>query len=78
MKFKELLREAGSAFKDEAKYSVSDYTAWKKMAAKEKSGYEFDYQGSLELVYNSNGKHIATYDNRRNVIMSSDLKLFGN
>lgn len=78
MNFKEFLNERKSQFKYVAKYSSNDFTKWKLAASKAKSDYVYDVQGELELIYNSNNKHIATYNSKKHEIWTDDLSLFGN
>lgn len=74
---KELLMESfgGSAFKEEVRYKKSDFEQWLKVAGK-----KFDVEDlgdDLRGIY-LNGKHIATYNVKSQILMCDDTKLFGN
>lgn len=74
---KDLLIESfgGSAFKEEVKYKKSDFEQWRKTAGK-----KFDVEDlgdDLRGIY-LNGKHIATYNVKSQILMCDYTKLFGN
>lgn len=65
----------GSSFKEEVKYKKSDFEQWCKTAGK-----KFDVEDlgdDLRGIY-LNGKHIATYNVKSQILMCDDTKLFGN
>lgn len=74
---KELLIESlgGSSFKEEVRYKKSDFEQWCK-AADKKFDVE-DLSDDLKGIY-LNGKHIATYNVKSQILMCDDTKLFGN
>lgn len=74
---KDLLIESfgGSSFKEEVKYKKSDFEQWCK-AADKKFDVE-DLGDDLRGIY-LNGKHIATYNVKSQMLMCDDTKLFGN
>lgn len=74
---KDLLIESlgGSSFKEVVRYKKSDFEQWYKVAGK-----RFDVEDlgdGLRGIY-LNGKHIATYNVKSQILMCDDTKLFGN
>ena len=74
---KELLIESlgGSSFKEVVRYKKSDFEQWCKA-----TGKKFDVEDlgdNLKGIY-LNGKHIATYNVKSQILMCDDTKLFGN
>lgn len=76
---KEFLFESfrGSSFKEEVKYKNVDFEKWSKEAVKRKDFEIEDLGDNLVGVY-LNGKHIATYNTKTQILMCDDTKLFGN
>ncbi len=74
--------QQGSSFKEEVKYTKSDWEKWKKNRPDEiYVGTDNDYKG-LEVVYVVNHKtktvdHIASYDPNKQILFCDDTKLFG-
>ena len=72
----------GPSFKEEVKYTKSDWDKWKKNRPDEiYVGTDNDYKG-LEVVYVVNHKtktvdHIASYDPKKQILFCDDIKLFG-
>lgn len=74
---KELLIESlgGSSFKEEVKYKKSDFEQWQKAAGKK---FDVEDLGDDLIGIYLNGKHIATYNVKLQILMCDDTKLFGN
>lgn len=74
---KEFLTESmgGSAFKEEVKYKKSDFEQWCKAAGKK---FDVEDLGDDLMGIYLNGKHIATYNVKSQILMCDDTKLFGN
>ena len=71
----------GSKFKEQIKYSKSDWDKWKK-EAKEVFIGNYDEDPDLELAYIPNHKdrimdHIGTYNKKTKVLFCDDIELFG-
>lgn len=77
----------GSSFENEVKYSNSDWKKWLQLIKKEEYGKDilignYDDNPELTLVYKNNDKekmmdHIASYDNKKEILYTNDINLFG-
>lgn len=65
----------GSSFKEEVKYKNADFEKWRKEAGKD---FEIEDLGDNLMGVYLNGKHIATYNTKTQILMCDDTKLFGN
>jgi len=73
----------GNNFKEEVKYSKSDWEKYKKTREKDLWFGNYENNPGLELVYIPNHKnkvmdHIATYNIKKGILFCDDIKLFGN
>jgi len=75
MDFKTYLTESAGVFSEEVKFSAGGMSQWKK-EVKHIDAIDITDDGDLTLVYMS-GKHLATYDNKKNVLMTDHIVFFG-
>ena len=61
--------------KEEVKYKNIDFEKWSKEAGKD---FEIEDLGDNLVGVYLNGKHIATYNTKTQILMCDDTKLFGN
>lgn len=74
--------QQGSRFKEEVRYTTSDWEKWKKNRPDDVYVSYMKDEPGLELVYIPDGKnktmrHIATYHTTRQVLFCDDITLFG-
>lgn len=80
--------QSESQFKEKVKYTSFDWDKWLKLIDKEEWGKDlmignYESQPDLTLVYKADHmkktmEHIATYDTKRQILMTDDIHLFGN
>ena len=73
---------SGNTFKEQVKYSKSDWEKYKKTCEKDVWFGNYENNPDLELVYIPNHKdkimdHIATYNKKKEVLWCDDIKIFG-
>jgi len=73
---------SGKAFKEQVKYSKSDWEKWKKETKEDVMVGNYDAEPEIELVYIPNHKertmqHIGTYNKKKQILYCDDIKLFG-
>ena len=74
--------QGGNTFKNEVRYSKSDWEKWKKATTKDVLVGNYEDDKDLELVYipDHNDKkieHIGTYNKKKEILWCDDIAFFG-